>query len=186
MKIAIIGNAGSGKSTLGLQLHNILHIPLYHLDQYFWKPGWQEPDRAEFEKIHNQLCDKNEWIIEGMGIGQVQVKEKVGLIATRFFEYRIKKADIVIFLDIPTYLCFYRVFKRVLVHFGHVYFSNAKGCPERGPDLKFLKFIWNFNSQRKPIIEALLQKYYTQKKVFVVKNKAEVNELIKKFESKNI
>lgn len=68
MKIAIIGNAGSGKSTLALSLHKTLHIPLFHLDQYFWKPGWIEPDRAEFEKIHNALCDKPEWIIEGMAI----------------------------------------------------------------------------------------------------------------------
>ncbi len=169
MKIAIIGNAGSGKSTLALKLHEILNIPLYHLDQYFWKPGWQEPDRDEFEKIHNQLCDKNEWVIEG--------------IATRIFEYRIQKANIVIFLDTPTYLCFYHIFKRALTHFGHVYFSSAKGCPERGPDLKFLKFIWNFNSARKPMIEALLHKYKDKKKIFVIRNNAELDKLIKEFES---
>ena len=44
MKIAIIGNAGSGKSTLGLQLHKKLGLSLYHFDQYFWKPGWVEPE----------------------------------------------------------------------------------------------------------------------------------------------
>ena len=43
MKIAIIGNPGSGKSTLASKLHHILGIPIYHLDQYFWKPGWQRP-----------------------------------------------------------------------------------------------------------------------------------------------
>lgn len=47
MKIAIIGNAGSGKSTLSAKLRALLAIPLYHLDQYFWKPGWQEPDRHD-------------------------------------------------------------------------------------------------------------------------------------------
>ena len=176
MKIAIIGNAGSGKSSLSLKLHELLGIPLYHLDQYFWKPGWQEPDPIEFEKIHNQLCNRGDalpaeasregWIIEG--------------IATRLFEYRVKKADIVIFLDVPTYICLYRIFKRALTHFGHVYFSNAKGCPERGPDLKFLKFIWNFNSQRKPLIESLLQKYQDQKQTFVIKNQGELNEAVKK------
>ena len=68
MKIAIIGNSGSGKSTLAFQLHKILHLPLFHLDQYFWKPGWQRPNRDEFAKIHNNLCDGNAWIIEGMAI----------------------------------------------------------------------------------------------------------------------
>jgi adenylate kinase family enzyme len=165
MKIAIIGNAGSGKSTLGLKLHKKLGIPLYHLDQYFWRPGWQEPERAEFERVHNQLCDQNEWIIEGM--------------AQRFCEYRIQKADVIIFLDAPLYLCFYRIFKRAVTHFGKVYFSSAKGCPERGPSLKFLKYVWNFNSQKKPALEQLLQKYKNRKKIFIVKNWAKLNALIK-------
>lgn len=164
MKVAIIGNAGSGKSTLGLKLHEILGIPLYHLDQYFWKPNWQEPDPDEFEKIHNYLCDKSEWIIEGVAI--------------RILEYRIKKADVIIFLDIPTYLCLMRVLKRAFTCFGKVYFSSAKGCPERGPDLKFLKFIWNFNHERKPRIITLLQKYKDQKKIFTIQNAAELTKLI--------
>ena len=46
MKIAIIGNAGSGKSTLGFELHKKLDLPLYHLDQYYWKPNWQRVDAA--------------------------------------------------------------------------------------------------------------------------------------------
>ena len=168
MKIAIIGNPGSGKSTLALKLYKILGIPLYHLDQYFWKPGWQKGDRSEFVRVHNQLCDKDEWIIEGM--------------ATRLFEYRLKKADIVIFLDFPTYLCFYRVFKRALTHFGHVYFSSAKDCPERGPDLAFLKYIWTFNRDKKPGIEALLDTCKDQKKIFIIKNQTELHDLIKRFE----
>ncbi len=135
----------------------------------FGNLGWIEPDRTEFEKIHNNLCDQDEWIIEGMSI--------------RFFEYRIKKADMVIFLDVPTYLCLYRVFKRALTHFGTERFSSAKGCPERWPDLKFLKFIWGFrNKQRVQILDAL-HRYEDQKKIFIVKSKAKLSALIKKFES---
>ncbi len=171
-KIAIIGNPGSGKSTLGLKLHKILGLPLYHLDQYFWKPGWVEPDRDEYQKIHNQLCDRPEWIIEG--------------VSTSFFSYRAEKADVIIFLDIPRYISFYRVFKRALTCWGKVYFSSAKGCPERRPDIKFLTFIWKFNRIRKPIIEDLLEKYKDQKKIFVVRNKKELAELIKQFESNSI
>lgn len=167
MKIAIIGNAGSGKSNIALTLHKLLHLPLYHLDQYFWKPGWVEPDPAAFEKIHHELCDTNEWIIEG--------------IATRLFGHRIEKADIVIFLDIPTYRCLYRIFKRMFTHFGTVYFSSAQGCPERGPSLKFLTFVWNFNRERKPIIQDLLHKYKDRKTIFVVKNNAELHKLIETF-----
>jgi len=68
MKIAIIGSPGSGKSTFGFTLHKICGIPLFNLDQYFWKPGWQRPDREEFKKTHDALCDQKEWIIEGTAI----------------------------------------------------------------------------------------------------------------------
>ena len=168
MKIAIIGNCGSGKSTLGLKLHTLLGIPLYHIDQYFWKPGWQKSDPAEFAKIHHALCDQNEWIIEGM--------------ATRLLEYRIQKADIITFLDVPTYLCLYRIFKRAFICYGKVYFSSAPGCPERGPDREFLKYIWNFNTIKKPEIQTILNKYKNQKKIYIINNKAELHQLINNFE----
>lgn len=161
MKIAIIGNAGSGKSTLGLQLHKKLGLPLYHLDQYFWKPGWVEPERAEWQQIHNEVCDTpGNWIIEGA--------------STRFFVYRAQKADVIIFIDMPTWLCFYRIFKRCIVNFGKEYFASAKGCPERGPSWKFLKFVWNFTTERKPTILTILEQYRSEKPVYIIKNKEEL------------
>jgi len=173
MKIAIIGCPGSGKSTLATKLHNITGIPVYHLDHYFWKPGWQRLDRAEFAKIHHALCDiGDDWIIEG--------------VATRHFDYRTQKADVIIFLDIPFWLCLYRFFKRSITGYGQERDSSAKGCPERMPDWNILSYMWNFNKNRKPGIEVLLQKYKNQKKIFVVKNNAEFDTLVKKFESKNI
>jgi adenylate kinase family enzyme len=164
MKIAIIGNAGSGKSDLGLKLHKISDIPLHHLDQYFWKSGWQKPDYDEFEKVHNQLCDQQAWIIEGMN--------------TRIAEYRINQADIVIFLDFPRYLCFYRVFKRAIGNFGKVIFSSAPGCREGIPSLEFLRFIWNFDQKQRLRILDLLEKYKNKKQIFVIKNKAQLNTLL--------
>ncbi|HLJ30996.1 MAG TPA: hypothetical protein VKU36_01035 [Candidatus Babeliales bacterium] len=164
MKIAIIGNCGSGKSTLAFQLHKKLHLPLFHLDQYFWKPGWQRPDRDEFAIIHNNLCNGDAWIIEGM--------------AMRLFEYRIKYADIIIFLDIPLYRCLYRIFKRAFLNFGKVFFSSAPGCPEKFPDHEFLKYVWNFNTKQKPEIATLLEQYKDRKKIFVATNQQEVNQLI--------
>lgn len=68
MKIAIIGCPGSGKSTVSSELYQILKLPLYHLDQYYFKPGWVRCEREEFEIIHNQLCDRPEWIIDGTAI----------------------------------------------------------------------------------------------------------------------
>ncbi len=100
--------------------------------------------------------------------------------AIRFFDYRILHVDIVIFLDIPIYKCLYRVYKRAIMNFGNVYFSSAVGCPERGIDLKFLKFIIGFNKKGKSVIKKILQQYSESKKIFIVKNKYELDTVIKK------
>ncbi len=168
MKIAIIGSPGSGKSTLSFKLQKILKLPLYHLDQFFWQPGWQRPDRAKFAETHNQLCDQNEWIIEGM--------------ATRLAQYRLQRATIIIFLDIPLDRCLYRIFKRAITDFGKTRKSSAKGCPDRLPSLEFLTYIWNFNKNQKPEIYKLLQKHKNQKQIHIVKNNAELKALIRSYQ----
>jgi adenylate kinase family enzyme len=164
LKIAIIGNAGSGKSTLGTILHKKLDIPLYHLDHYRWKPGWEKRDDAEFTAMHNQLCDGGGWIIEGA--------------ATHLFEYRALKADTIIFLDMPTWLCLYRVLKRAFMSFGTIGDSNPPGCPERMPTFQFLSFVWSFNKERKPFIEAILEKYRSTKRIFVVQNQHDLEHML--------
>ncbi|OGB83577.1 hypothetical protein A3F66_04370 [candidate division TM6 bacterium RIFCSPHIGHO2_12_FULL_32_22] len=166
MKIVIIGNAGSGKSTFAKKLSQKLCLPLYHLDKYFWKPGWQEPNYSEFELIHNDLCDQLKWIIEGMN--------------TRILEYRIKRADIIIFLDFSRYLCLFRVLKRAILGFGNIRDSSAPGCPERIPDLKFLKFIWHFDAKQRARIKDLLEKY-NYKSILIVKNKSDLAAILNTF-----
>lgn len=169
MKIAIIGNPGSGKSTLALALHAITGIPVYHLDQYYWKPHWQRPNQDDFRMAHHQLCDKDEWIIEG--------------VATRIFEYRVQKADVIIFLDMPTYLCLYRVCKRAFLNYGKEHAISPQGCPEGVPSFELLKFIWNFDKEKRPIILDLLTTYQHSKKVFIVRNKVELHNLIDQFKT---
>lgn len=167
MKIAIIGSPGSGKSTLSLKLHKIFNLPLYHIDQYFWKPGWQRPDREEFRIIHNNLCDKSEWIIEGMAVSH--------------FGYRLARVDMIIFLDIPLYICLYRIFKRAFTNFGKVCFSSAPGCPEGFPSWEFLTYVWNFNRKQKKEVEVMMQQLQPAKEIFVIKNQREIDNLIDYF-----
>lgn len=167
MRIAIIGNAGSGKSTLGFELHKKLGIPLYHLDQYQWGPGWQRLDKAEFERKHNELCDLDSWIIDGLGI--------------RFFNYRIARADVIIFLDTPTSTCLWRVIKRAIYNWGKVIPGNSEGCKQHIFTRKFLEFlqwIWNFNKRYRAEILTLLDMAKDQKQVYIVKSAKEAQELV--------
>lgn len=168
-KIAIIGNAGSGKSTLGFELHKKLGIPLYHLDQYQWKPNYERVDRDEFEAIHNQLCDKESWIIEGLAI--------------RLFAHRIEKADIIIFLNIPTRTCLWRVIKRAVCNWGKVIPGNPEGCKQHIFTRKFLEFlqwIWSFDKRYKNDILKQLNEVKDKKHVYVIQTAQEAKELVVK------
>lgn len=164
-RIAIIGNAGSGKSVLAQKLHTILKLPVYHLDQYFWKPGWVEPDRSEYEKVHNALCDKHEWIIDGMNL--------------RYLDYRAHKADVLIFLDLPRFRCLWNTFKRTCAYYGIETPSSAKGCVERfnGEYIRFIKWVWNFKKKYPALIKEILNRY-PNNKLYVMTSHAEVEEFL--------
>jgi adenylate kinase family enzyme len=169
MKIAIIGNPGSGKSTCARNIHKILNVPLYHLDRHYWKPGWQRPNREEFARIHHELCDRENLIIEGL--------------ATRHFEYRAQKADIIIFLDIPLATCIYRILKRAFLNYGKEGFASPAGCPERLPDREFMHYVWTFNRVHQPVVLSLLATYKSTKKIFIIQDESAVQQIISTMKS---
>lgn len=162
-KIAIIGCPGSGKTTLAFKLAKQLHLPLYHLDDYQWLPGWQKVERNEFVKAHDTLCDLPAWIIEGSG--------------NKLLPYRIQKADVVIFLDVPRATCIWRVVKRSLLNWNKESPGSPKGCKQRFfcfPFLEFLKWIWHFNERYKTTILSLLEEARKTKKVYIVQSIEEI------------
>jgi len=162
-RIAIIGNAGSGKSTLALRLQSILKLPVYHLDQYFWKPNWGRPDPDDYKRVHDQLCEQEQWIMDGMNL--------------RVLEFRVQRADIVIFLDVPRYLSFWRIFKRTIKYYGKQTPSAAKDCRERinFEFLKFLKWVWDFKARYPVAITEMLEKYKKDKEIYVLRSAQDVD-----------
>ena len=97
-KIMIFGIPGSGKSTFSALLAVLLHIPLYHLDRYFYTQRWKERAYNEFLAIQESFVEKESWIIDGN--------------ATRSLEIRFKKADVVLYFRFNRLLCLWRIFKR--------------------------------------------------------------------------
>lgn len=165
-KIAILGNCGSGKTTLGVELSNILKLPLYHLDQYYYKPNWEKAPSKEYQEVHNKLCNEPKWIIDGTGASTLA--------------YRLQKADCIIFLDIPRSICLLRVLKRLIFNWGRVRFSSAPGCKERF-NLDFFRWVWNFDKRKASFFEVIEK--LEDKKVYIIKSAQEKEKLLKQFES---
>ena len=133
-RIVIIGCGGAGKSTLARQLGEKLDIPVVHLDKLFWKPGWVEVPKEEFDELHRQELSKDKWIMDGN--------------FNRTMPERIARCDTVIYLDFSRLACLMGVIKRVLTTYGTVRPDMGEGCPER-IDFEFLKWVWNYNKNKR-------------------------------------
>ncbi|AVX03723.1 hypothetical protein MXMO3_01192 [Maritalea myrionectae] len=140
-RIAILGGSGSGKSTLARALGKKLNLPVVHMDQHYFSAGWVEPDHADWREKVASMCAEDQWVMDGN--------------YSKTFDLRLPRADLIIFLDFPTWLCTWRVFKRTTFGFGKVRPDSAVGCPERF-DPQFLLYVLNYRSQRAPKIREKL------------------------------
>ena len=162
-KILVIGCCGAGKSTFSKKLHSILNLEIIHLDQYYHKPNWEEPEKAEWEKIVNSLVQKPSWIMDGNFSGTMDV--------------RIKSADTIIYLDYPTLKCFWRVIIRIFKYHGVVRSDMANGCKEQF-NLEFLHFVLTFNSKNRKRFIQKLNLIKDEKKVLVFKTDKQADKFL--------
>ena len=158
-RIMIIGCGGAGKSTLARQLGEKTGLPVVHLDRIFWSPGnWQHLDRAEFDALLTAEAEKDRWIIDGN--------------YDRTLELRLAKADTVIYLDFPRWLCLAGWFKRVITHWGKARPDMAPGCKEWF-DPEFVKWLWKYNKENRQRNYELIKKYPNAKPI-ILKNRRQV------------
>ncbi|MFN2609423.1 MAG: AAA family ATPase [Actinomycetota bacterium] len=137
-KIAIIGCGGSGKSTLAVALGQRLGIPVHHLDQMFWLPGWTHVSKEEHMALQKEVARSSEWIFDG-NYGSTMA-------------LRLERAEAIIFMDLPRRACLWGVFKR---RWSRTRTDPLPGCPEK-LDLSFIRWIWTYSAKRRPgIIERL-------------------------------
>ena len=160
-RIMIIGCGGSGKSTLAQQLGQKLRLPVVHLDQLFWTPGWVSISKDEFGRVHVAALAEERWIMDGN--------------FDRTIPKRLQRCDTVIYLDFSRFTCLMGVLKRVLTTYGKVRPDMGEGCPER-IDLDFLKWVCNFNKNKRERNYRLL-KEAEGVRVIILKNRR----MVKKF-----
>lgn len=67
-RVAIIGNAGGGKSTLSRILGCARNLPVYPIDHLQWQPGWVAVPLDDFARQHAALLAQERWIIDGWGM----------------------------------------------------------------------------------------------------------------------
>jgi adenylate kinase family enzyme len=140
-RVLIIGIPGAGKSTFARALAARTGLPLIHLDQEFWQPGWRPTPKVQWEAHLATLVQRPAWVMDGN--------------FDRSLPIRLPRADTVILFDIPRHRALWRVGQRIARSYGRVRPDMAPGCPER-LDGAFVRYIWNFHGRDRRNIQVQL------------------------------
>ncbi len=127
-RIAILGGAGAGKSTLARRLGQALGLPVIHLDRIVFGPGWE---RIEAELVRQRLAGTlgEAWIVEGT--------------YAETAELTLPRADLVIWLDQPAWRRLWRAWRKTRIHRGKPRADRPDGCKE-GFDWTYARTVLSF------------------------------------------
>lgn len=140
-RVLVIGPCGAGKSTLARQLGARLGLPVHHIDQLNWQAGWVESSKDDLRTRLAAIVAQDSWLIDGNYGGTLDV--------------RLNRADNIVYLDFPVWLCLGRLLKRIWTWRGRPRPDMPEGCPERF-DPAFFWYVLRWNQGPRPRTEAAL------------------------------
>ena len=155
-RVAVVGPGGAGKSTFARELGRRLGVPVVHLDEHYWKPGWSATPSAAWRALQAELFSGESWIADGNYGATVDV--------------RFARADTVIVLAPPRPVCLAGALRRSLGRRGEA--IQAPGCPER-VDLEFLRWIWRYPTDSRPRLDAALARHSGHLRIVELRSRRE-------------
>ena len=155
-RVAVVGPGGAGKSTFARELGRRLGLPVVHLDEHYWKPGWTPTPAGAWRTAQAQLLASERWIADG-NYGAT-------------FDLRFGRADAVIVLAPPRMRCVAGALRRSLGRHGEA--IQAAGCPER-VSVEFLRWIWRYPTDSRPRLDAALERHRERLQVVELRSRRE-------------
>ena len=115
------------------------------------------------------FTERDQWIIDGN--------------YSRTMEQRLERADLIIFLDMPRWLCMYRVLKRRVMYHKKTRPDMNEECPEK-IDFEFMKWIWNYRKRGRRNTLIRIGKVKGHKEVLIVKNRNQAAKMLRTLETR--
>ncbi len=154
-KIIIIGCPGSGKSTFARQLHDKSGLPLFHLDNLWWKADRTHISRDEFDEHLHTIMNHGQWIIDGD--------------YSRTYEVRFIACDTVILLDYDEEVCMKGIIERIGTVRDDIPWSEQELDPE------LVEQVHKWQKENRPIVYQLINRFpEKQTIIFKSRNEAEI------------
>lgn len=160
-RVAVIGNAGGGKSTLCWGLSSASGLPYFPVDKMQWKPGWEPASEREFKATHDEILSGDTWIIDGFGPWDT-------------VEQRFRVADTIIFVDLPLWRHMWWATKRQVqsVIWGRP--DGPEGCPMWRVTFRLYRMIWSVHTKLRPHLMEAIDSYRESKAVFHIRSLPEL------------
>ncbi|MFB2772204.1 adenylate kinase [Pelatocladus sp. BLCC-F211] len=169
-KVAVFGNAGGGKSTLSKRLSEITGLPLHILDKIQYQSGGIEVPQENYKHIHEQILLTDRWIIDGFG-------------SMETLWLRLSEADTLVFVDLPLYVHFWWVTKRLIT----AYFKPPEGWPENSPILKSsltsYQVLWLCHKYLTPKYREYIRQAQSTKSVYHIRSTAQISQFFELVEN---
>lgn len=99
-RVVVLGPGGAGKTTFARALSAQTGITCTDLDALFWSSDLKPMAKNQWVRVQQQLCSGPDWILDG-DLGPYDVVEE-----------RLKHADAVVLVDLPTWRCAWRALRR--------------------------------------------------------------------------
>jgi adenylate kinase family enzyme len=159
-RVAVLGCSGAGKSTVAAALARRTGLPLVHLDEHFWQPGWVMPDEESWRAVQRRLVAAPTWVLDGN--------------YSSTYDERLPLADTVVVVDASRRRCLLRVLRRTWRLRGT---EVAPGCPHR-VDLGHLRYIWRYPRRNQPRRDAAVAALGPEVRVVRLHNRREVERFL--------
>ena len=163
-RVAIIGNAGGGKTALSRELSVRLNIPVFHLDLYWTKsePNWRYATEEEFYTEHEAIVKGEQWIIEG------------GMAYWKTIKRRFDLADTIFYVDLPIFTHFWCVTTRQI----RTIFKPRDDLPEGAPVFRktvwLYSLMWKNNKVERSRLQEMLRTLAGRKNVIHIRRRTEL------------
>lgn len=153
-RIMIIGASGSGKSTLAKALGDSLGLPVIHIDPMFFTEGWVQRPREETEAMARAVTQAPEWVFEGN--------------FSSTFDERAELADLIVVLELGKVRRVMRTLWRSARYYGRTRPDMAAGCPERFDWGFHFDWVWNYDTNSRPKMEAFVERWHGRKPIVIL------------------
>jgi adenylate kinase family enzyme len=165
-RVLVIGMAGSGKSTFARALSAKTALPVIHLDVHYWKPGWVEPSEHEWREKQRRLLAGEAWIADGNYYETLDVP--------------LQRAETVVMLDTPWWLCAARAFVRGIRDPGN---EMPEGCEESTArrlrdEWSLVGRMWTHRRSEPERGRAIVSRHAPNTPLYVLRSKREAAEFL--------